>query len=225
MLMLCVVSLVGCKSPSNSGDGTMNPSEGETLGESLEAIVENLMPQDDMVVGASVFVTGENDMIGVLTEPFDKEYYAIDARLREMVADDLKEFNGAYKAEYGVSNAITQEGLGLLNGYAVLSLRFSEWNAYVEYMASEVYEEIDVTVADLSKKDKLEGAFVSFEGEETTSETILQETNKQKYHVIKANGEVTIYLERPIAYVSAGAEIVDEYTVKSSNEGIVIIMK
>lgn len=230
MLMLCVMSLMGCKNAGNSSEGssgenTVGAIESETLGESLEAIVENLMPQDDMVTGASVFVTSENDMIGVLTEPFDKDYYVVDSHLREMVTEDLETFNEAFKNQYGIKNAMACEGLGLLNGYAVLSLRFSEWNAYVEYMASDIYAETDVTVADLSKKETLKDTFVSFEGEATEASVILDETKKQQYHIIKAIGDITIYLERPIAYVSVGTEVIDEYTVKSSDEGIVIITK
>lgn len=229
MLALCILSLMGCNKnnsgASSSGESTIDVIESETLGASLEAIVEKLMPQNNMITGACVFVTSKNDMIGILTEPFDKDYYAVDSRLREMVTEDLKLFNETYKTEHGTKKAISCEGLGLLDGYAVLSLRFSEWNVYVEYMDNDVYNGTSVTVVDLKKKDTLEGTFVSFEGTETEASTILSETKKQGYHIIQATGDITLYLEAPVAYVSVGAEIVDEHTVKSSTDGIIVIMK
>ncbi len=237
LLLLCTVSLLGC-GKKNSGNNT-NSSNGlgdetieetnPTLEESLEAIVEHLMPKDDMVDNVCVFVTGEDEMIGVLTSLFDKPYYKIDSRLKEMVKTDLKAFNEKYADEHRITNALRQEGLGMLGEYAVLSLRFSDWNAYVTYMDTEAYKGTEVTVATLYSAETLSGAmdrsFTSFDGQKTDASQILEETKKEKYHVIKAAGELTVYLERPIAYVSAGAEVVDEYTVKSSKDGVIVITK
>lgn len=245
-LLLLAACVAGCgcgktgnsneSSAEGSGNGSSSETESSTLEPSLEAIVEHMMPKGDMTSGASVFVKGDNTMIGVLAEPFDKDYYAIDARLKEMVEEDLKQFNESYQEKQGSSadsskdknsskDALICEGLGLLNGNAVLSLGFTDWNAYAEYMATEVYDGTSVTVKDLKKDDVLEGSFVSVDGSEAETEKILKETKKQKYHIIQVKGEIAIYLERPVVYVSEGAEIMDEYTVKVSGKSAVIITK
>lgn len=242
LLLAAFVAGCGCgktgnpNESSSEGSGISSEVESSTLEPSLEAIVEHMMPKGDMANGASVFVKGDNTMIGVLAEPFDKDYYAIDARLKEMVEEDLRQFNESYQEEQessassskdknSSSDALICEGLGLLNGNAVLSLGFTDWNAYAEYMATEVYEGTSVTVKDLKKDDVLEGSFVSADGSAAETEKILKETKKQKYHIIQARGEITIYLERPVVYVSEGAEIMDEYTVKISGKNSVIITK
>lgn len=243
-LLLLAACVAGCgcgktRNPNESsaeGSGVSSESESTTLEPSLEAIVEHMMPEGNMTSGVSVFVKGDNTMIGVLAEPFDKDYYAIDARLKEMVEEDLKQFNESYQEKLESSadsskdgnsskDALICEGLGLLNGNAVLSLGFTDWNAYAEYMAAEVYEGTSVTVNDLKKDAVLEGSFVSVDGSEAETEKILKETKKQKYHIIQARGEITIYLERPVVYVSEGAELIDEYTVKASGKSTVIITK
>ncbi len=215
---------------STAGDNTVSQEESSTLESSMEAIVEHMMPEGEMTKGVSVFVRGDNTMIGVLAEPFDKDYYAIDARLREMVKEDLEQFNESYQQETSSDSsddkredALICEGLGLWNGNAILSLGFADWTAYAEYMETEEYAGTDVTVGDLKKNDVLEGSFSDPEGTDTDPEKILKETRKKKYHIIYAQGEISIFLERPVAYVSGDVEIVDEYSVKTSGESCVVI--
>ena len=169
-------------------------------------------------------VTSKGQVTAWIVERFDKDYYDLE-ELRNMVSDEIKQFNEGHRQENG-SDAVTVQSLEktAAGDEVKLVLNFRDSKAYKDYTGSDLFYG---TVAQAQKAGyDLEQQLISTKDASTIDQTDMKELDTKRILIIQE--KVTIYGPGRPLYISPGVTVNQDGSVSVTEEtedNIYIIMK
>ena len=179
---------------------------------------------------SSIYVKKDGTVVSADIEDFVGNNYS-EAELKTYVEDAVKEYKSEHGAEAEAyvdeedkeaSLPIQITSLTVEEGVASLLLAYEKCGDYLEFTGTSGTEN-GVSRLELSTvgETSLSGNFQNAKGEDVTLEGV---TKKEKNSVVIIEGAVTIQVEGKIQYVSAGATLIDKYTVATKAGDVTYIV-
>lgn len=175
---------------------------------------------------ATFQVDQQGNLIVTYTEDFKESYYSKD-ELEKKINDELKEFNENYATDK--NKGVTQESLTVKNKKAVLKLKFTCSQDYMNYYQNYIDSTRNARLY-IGKYDDAAAAGFTFSGEyikEKDSKKVASDQLKDtdKYQLIYTNEAQTIYIDGTIEYYTSKVKVEDGVATTSDKTDNFIIYK
>ncbi len=179
---------------------------------------------------SSIYVKKDGTVVSADIEDFVGNNYS-EAELKTYVEDAVKEYNSEHGApaeayvdedDEEASLPVQINSLTVEEGAASLLLEYERCSDYLEFTGTSGTEN-GVSRLELSTvgETSLSGNFQNAKGEDVTLEGV---TKKEKNSVVILEGAATVQVEGKIQYMSAGAVLIDKYTVAAKAGGVTYIV-